>query len=229
MKKISLIVFITTLTIGSILAAKSAIGNFGLININFGKIKGSGTAKTETRNISGFKEIKVRGALNVEVVAQKDFSVTVEADDNLLEHVKTEIDNGALEIWSEGKISPKTKINVKVSMPEINSVDIAGASNAVVSNVKSDSIKVEASGASKIKIDGEAVSLKSEANGASKIDAENLRVENAEVEANGASKAIVQAINEVKAEANGASTIYYTGDPKNVTQHSSGASSVKRK
>ena len=229
MKKIGLIVFITTLTIGSILAANSGFGNFRVININFGKIRGSGTSQSQSRDVSGFKAIKVRGALNVEITAQKDFSVAVEADDNLLEHIRTEIDNGTLEIWSEGKISPKTSINVKVSMPELNAVDIAGASNAVVSNVKSDSIKIEVHGASKVKIDGEATNLKSEASGASKIDAESLRVENAEVEANGASKTIVQAINEVKADASGASTIYYTGDPKNVTQHSSGASSVKRK
>lgn len=229
MKKISLIVFITTLTIGSILAAKSALGNFGLININFGKTKGSGSAKSETRDVSGFKSIKVRGAMNVEVTAQKDFSVSVEADDNLLEHIRTEIDNGTLEIWSEGRISPKTSIKVTVSMPEINGIDVAGASSAVVSGVKSDSLRAEATGASKIRINGEAVNLKSEASGASKIDAENLRVENAEVEANGASKTIVQAFNEIKAEASGASTIYYTGDPKNVSQHSSGAGSVKRK
>ena len=229
MKKIGLIAFITTLALGSILAANFNFGGFQVVNINFGRIKGSGISKSELRDVSGFKAIKVRGALNVEVTAQKDFSVSVEADDNLLEHVKTEIDNGTLEIWSEGKISPKTSINIRISMPEVNSVDIAGASSAVVSNVKSDSIRLEASGASKIKIDGEATSLKSEANGACKIDAENLRVENAEVEANGASKTAVQVMNEVKADASGASTIYYSGDPKNVIQHSSGASSVKRK
>ena len=229
MKKISLIAFITALTLGSILAANLNFGGFRLININFGKIKGTGTAKSESRDVSGFKAIKVRGALNIEVVAQKDFSISVEADDNLLEHIKTEIDNGTLEIWSEGRISPRTSIKVKISMPEVDAVDIAGASNVVVSNVKSDSIRVEVRGASKVKIDGEATNLKSEASGASKIDAENLVVENAEVEANGASKAIVQANNEIKADASGASKIYYSGNPKNIIEHSSGASSVKRK
>jgi hypothetical protein len=229
MKKIGLIAFITTLVIGSILAANSGFGGFRLININFGKVKGSGTAKSESRNVSGFKAIKVRGALSVEVVAQQDFSVTVEADDNLLEHVKTEINNDTLEIWSEGKFSSKRGIKVKISMTEINAVDVSGASGVVVTNVKSDSFRVEVSGASKVKIDGEATTLKSEASGASKIDAENLKVENAEVEVNGASKATVQATNEIKADASGASTVYYTGDPKHIEQRTSGAGSVKRK
>lgn len=226
MKKIAFIVFVVTLAIGSILAAKSSFGSF---KINFGGVKGSGTPRTETRNISGFEAIEAGGAVNVEVSVQKDFSVEVEADDNLLEYIKTETRGNTLRIYSQGKISPRSRINVKISMPEINSVEISGASNAIVSNVNSDSIKLEASGASKIKIEGVAKNLESEASGASAIDAEALKVESADVEANGASKTIVTAINELKADASGASTIYYMGEPKDVKSKSSGASSVKKK
>src|SRR5688572_29666659 len=112
MKKIGLIVFIAALTIGSILAANFSFGSFQIIK--FGKVKGSGTVKSETRDVAGFKAIKVRGAVNVEVSVQKDFSVSVEADDNLLENIKTEINGETLEIYSEGKISTRSKINVKI-------------------------------------------------------------------------------------------------------------------
>lgn len=222
MKKLSLIMFVTALSIGLF----SAIGcNFG----NLTGVQGSDNAKSEKRNVSGFKQIEAGGAISLEIDAQKDFNVEVEADDNLLSLIKTEVSGDTLKISTEDRISSKTKIVVKISMPELTSLNISGASGAVVSNVKTDSLKLEASGASKIKISGEANNLESDATGASGIDAENLMVNDADIEATGASNTTVSAANNLKADASGASTILYTGEPKNVEPKSSGASSVKKK
>ncbi|MCA1638521.1 MAG: DUF2807 domain-containing protein [Acidobacteria bacterium] len=196
---------------------------------NFTGIKGSGTSKIQQRNVSGFKRVDAGGALNVEVDAQKDFSVTVEADDNLLEHIKTEVNGDTLKIYSEGKISPTAKLNVKISMPEIQGLNLSGASDGKITNVRTDSLELKASGASEVVIVGEAKTLEADASGASTIDAENLDVEDANVEASGASKAMVSATNNLEADASGASKISYTGEPKNIKQNSSGASSINKK
>ena len=198
-------------------------------NGNLSSVQGSGNIQNEKRDIAGFMEIEASGAITLEIVAQKDFSVEVEADDNLLPLIKTEISGDTLRVFTKGKISPRNKLVVKISMPELNFLDVSGASGATVSNVETNSLKLEASGASKIKIDGETNSLESEASGASTIDAEGLNVENADVEASGASNTTVSATNELKANASGASTIYYTGEPKSISPKSSGASSVKKK
>lgn len=228
MKKIGFIVFLSALVIGSIFSVKSGFESF---HINFGGkgIHGSGNSGSETRNVSGFTKIQTGGAINVEVSAQKDFSVVVEGDDNLLQFIKTETSGDTLKIYTEDKINPKSRIIVKISMPAIDEAEVSGASNAVISNVQSESLKLEASGASKITVDGTATNLKSETSGASGIYADSLNVENADVEANGASKTVVSANNELKADASGASSIYYTGEPKNLVSKSSGASSVKKK
>ncbi len=227
MKRPSLRVFAAILIIGLVFLNGCGFAGF---NKSFGGgVQGSGTAKTEQRNVSGFSKINAGGAVNLEITAQKDFGVTVETDDNMLSFIKTDVSGDTLKIYSEERISPKTKINVKISMPELKDLDLSGASTAVVSNVNADSLELGASGASKIKIDGQAKDLKSDASGASGIDAENLRVENADVESSGASSTTVSAANELKADASGASSIYYTGEPKNVNQKSSGASSVKKK
>ena len=225
MKKVGLIVFAAALLIGLVFA--NGCG-FGGIN-NFGGVRGSGTAKTEQRNVSGFSKVDAGGALNIEVAVQKDFSVVIEADDNLLQYIKTEVSGDTLKIYTEGKISTQKKASVKISMPEITGLDVSGASTAVVSNVKADALELNASGASKITIGGEAKELAADASGASGIDAEGLKVENADVEASGASSATVSPANELKADASGASSIYYMGEPKNVVPKSSGASSVKKK
>ncbi len=226
MKKISLAIFILALTIGLIFSTNCG---FGGIN-NFGEgVTGSGTSKTEQRNVTGFRAIEASGAVNLEVDAQKDFSVTVEADDNLLQYIKTEVSGDTLKIYSEGKISPTTKFNVKISMPALEGLDVSGASDAKIVNVKADSLELKASGASDVIINGEAKELKANASGASEINAENLRAENADVDASGASSATVSATNELNVEASGASKISYTGDPNNVKQNSSGASSINKK
>lgn len=225
MKKIGLVIFIAALTVGSILSANCSFGDFKI----FRGVRGSGNKASETRDVSDFKGIQAGGAVNLEITVQENYSVTVEADDNLLQYIKTEVSGDTLKIYTENNINPKSKMNVKVSMPELNSLEISGASTADVTNVNADSIRLEASGASKIKINGTAKNLQSEASGASSIEASDLTVENADVEANGASKTTVSASSELKADASGASTIYYTGEPKNLKQNSSGASSIKRK
>lgn len=192
-------------------------------------IRGSGNAKTEMRNLSGFKKIKAGGAINLQVGAQKDFGLTVEADDNLLEHITTVVSGDTLIIGSQGKISPTSEIKINVWLPELVDLEISGASTATVTGINTDSLKLEASGASKIKIDGEVKTLETDASGASGIDAENLKAENAHAEASGASSVTVNAVNQIDAIASGASTVAYTGNPQNITQNSSGASTIKKK
>lgn len=192
-------------------------------------IPGSGTAKTENRNLSGFKKIRAAGALNVDVTFKSDYSVTVEADDNLLEYITTEVSGDELVIASKDRINPKTKINIRITLPELTSLDISGASSGSVAGLKGDKFDLEISGASKLKVDGEVRELKAKASGACSIDAENLKAENADVDASGASGIIVNASGDLKAEASGASHVIYIGDPKSLKQNATGASSIKKK
>lgn len=221
MKKIEFISFAVFLVIG--LVSGCRVENIG------GGVKGSGNAKAETRNVSGFKEIKAENAVNLEVTVQKEFALTIEADDNLLEHIKTEVSGGVLTISTKDNISAKNKINIKISLPELTNLDIFGASTANISSAKTDSLKLNASGASKIKIDGEVKSVEAVASGASGINAENLKTENATATASGASNVTVSPTGDLTAEASGASSVIYTNEPKNITQNASGASTIRKK
>ena len=225
MKKFGLIIFIFALSIG---LSFSTNCNFGTIS-NLSGVQGSGISKTEKRNETGFTKIDAGGAVNVEVSVGNAFAVEVQTDDNLLANIKTETSGDTLKIYSEDRISPKTSVLVRVSMPKIEHFEVSGASSGNLSNVKADDLELKASGASKIKIGGTANELNADANGASTIDAEDLRTENAKIKASGASKATVSAANDLNINASGASRITYTGEPKNLRQNSSGASSITKK
>jgi hypothetical protein len=98
-----------------------------------------------------------------------------------------------------------------------------------VAGVKTEKLRLSINGASKLKIDGEIRELKAQASGASSIDAEGLKTENANADASGASSITVNAAGDLSANASGASSVKYVGEPKSLKQNSSGASSVKKK
>lgn len=222
MKKLGIAIFLAAFSIGLFSAVSCNIAKLGATT-------GSGNTKSEKRDVSGFTKVEAVGAVTLQIDAQKDFRLEIEADDNLIPLIKTEVSGDTLKISVKDKISSKSKILIKISMPLVASLDVSGASTAVVSNVKVESIKLEASGASKITINGEADDLKIDSSGASGIEAEGLTTANAEVTASGASNSTVSASKNLIADASGASSIYYTGDPKNVEPKTSGASSIKQK
>lgn len=229
MKKIGLLIFISALVIGSIFANSMDFGRFSIGSMFFNRVEGSGVLKTEKREVSDFSKIDGSGAINIEIVIQNDFNVEVEADDNLLQYIKTEVSGDTLKIYSEGRTSRKNPVNVKIGMPSINDLEINGASKANALNVKSDELFLKANGASKITIGGEVKNLESRINGASTVDAENLKSENVEIKVNGASKATIFATNRLEANANGASRITYVGEPTNLEKRANGASSINSK
>lgn len=230
MKKIGIIVFIATLTIGITLAGVfsfgKAAGNLFSFNIGFGGEKGSGNVQTEKRTVSNFKAIEAGGVFIVEITAQKDFSVEVEADDNLLPFIKTDLDGETLKIKTTEKFSTRSPIRVRISAPDIENLEISGASKFFVSNLANDSFRVDSSGASKISIEGATKNLTVDMSGASKLNAENFTAENVSVDASGASRATVSVINNLKADLSGASKVVYYGNPANIEKKTSGASSV---
>lgn len=233
MKKFGVLIFAAALILGLVV---SSIFSFGRISdkffnfsFNFKGTKGSGKTASEMRGHNGFKGVDVGGVIQVEITAQKDFEVEVEADDNLLQYIKTEVRGGTLHIETERKLSTSNPIRVRIFAPDINELDISGAAKVTVNDLKNSSISVDSSGASKISLAGETAKLTIDVSGATKVDAENLKAENAAVEASGASHIGVNVTGRLSADASGASKIVYSGTPANLEKKSSGASSVSAK
>lgn len=230
MKKIGIIVFISALVIGAIFANSFSFGKFSFINFSLaGGIKGSGNLKTEKREVSDFKSVDVGGVFKVEITAQKDFDVQIEADDNLLQYINTEIDGETLEISTTKRISSHNPIIVKIGAPDIENLEVSGASSVMLTNLNNESLKIDLSGASNVKIEGNTKNLNVELSGASRLDSGNLQSENISVDASGASKADVFASNRLEADLSGASKVTYSGSPKDLVKKTSGASKINEK
>ena len=233
MKKIGFLVFILALIVGVGIAGNIAWGKASakLFNFEFkvGGERGNGDVRTETRDIKGFKGVDVSGVFEVEIVAQKEFSVQLEADENLLPLIKTEVDGGILEISTTKRIKSSSGLKVRISAPDIEKLEISGVAKVSLANLKNAGLELETSGASKVNLAGETDKLVVEVSGASSIDAENLKSRAASVDASGASKVTVFATESIRSDASGASRVTYTGGATDVVKKTSGASSVSQK
>ena len=231
MKKLGIIIFVVALILGVVFSNLFSFGKASarFFNISFNSVAGSGVAATESRDVSEFNGIDVGGVFQVEVTAGKEYGVVVEADDNLLQYVKTEVSGGVLKISSTERLKSTTPMRIRVSAPEIESIDASGACKISVADVKSSELRVDTSGASKVNLAGETSSVTIEVSGASNIDAANLKAENATVKASGASKVEVFVTGKLTSGASGASKISYSGNPTSVTKDTSGAGKVSQK
>jgi hypothetical protein len=232
MKKIGILIFLGAAILGVILNGFFSFGQVGqkFFNVSFNKkVKGSGNVVTESRDIRDFKGIDVSGVFQVEITAQKDFDIEIQADDNLLPLIKTEVRNGVLHLETEGRLSCDNGLKVRISAPDINQIDASGASKVNLSDLKSSELRVDTSGASKINLSGETAQLFVEVSGASSVDAENLKADMADVNTSGASRVSTFAVNDLRAHASGASKVVYAGSPKNIEKSSSGVSSIRER
>lgn len=233
MKKLGVVVFVFALIAGVVLANLSAFGrlgsNFFNVSVNFASASGSGRIITETRDVRDFTSIDVGGVFRVEATAQKDFNIEVQADDNLVPLITTEVRGGVLHIEADKHLKSDQPIIVRVFAPDFENIETSGASNVSVKDLKSDKVSLDASGASKLWIQGSVSELGIDISGASNIDAGELAAQKATIDASGASTVSVTVSNELNADASGASKIVYSGTARNVNKKTSGASSVVQK
>ena len=131
---------------------------------------GSGVAKTEQREVDPFTAVRVSGQLRLEFEDAEERSVTLTADDNLLERIESVVEGGTLHLRAmNGSYTWKTTPTFVVSGPGVTSVQTGGQSRASVAAGGADSMTLEAGGQSRIEADVAADSLTIETSGQSRV------------------------------------------------------------
>ena len=193
-----------------------------------GGVRGSGVRKTEKRELPPFTAIETTGAFEVEVTCQKPASFEIEADDNILPLVKTEVRDGVLHITTTKHYSATGGILVRLNVPNLASVKSTGAGKFHILDLKNDAFRIDSTGAATVVAEGQSKSVEISSTGAGKIDAHNLRANKANVRVTGAAGVEVNASDELDVSVSGAGRVTYTGNPK-VNKHVSGAGQVTKK
>ena len=191
-------------------------------------VRGSGVRKTEKRDLPAFTSIETTGAFEVEVTCQKAASFEIEADDNLLPLIDTEVKGGVLRVTTTKHYSSRGSIVLRIAIPNLESVRSTGAGKFHILDLKNDAFRIDSTGAATVVAEGQSKSVEISSTGAGKIDAHNLRANKANVRVTGAAGVEVNAIDELDVTVSGVGRVTYSGSPK-VTKHVSGAGQVTKK
>ncbi len=217
--------------------------------INGTGVTGNGNIRTEKRNTGNFDGVKTSGSIDVEINNGNEFSVAVENDDNLLQHVVTEVKQGTLNIYYQhGYSIHNDHAKVYVTAPTLDELVISGSANItsqdIIKNSRQIKIHVSGSGDLKAEVDapqvdasvsgsgninlsGRTKDFTCSATGSGDLNCGGLESENTTVRVTGSGNAHVFASVHLSASSFGSGDVYYKGHPQSPEIHTAGSGSVQ--
>ncbi len=206
-----------------------AIGLAGCLIINPGGVKGSGTAKTEKRAVASFNSLDVNYAGAIVVRSQGQENVQISGDDNITPLIKTEVKDGILYIRSSKGYSPKQKLQIVVSTPNVKRFVFDGVGEANLSNIKNDRLEIVVTGVGSLSAAGETKELDITLSGVGSVNAKNLRAINAKVNSNAVGSVDLYVTKQLDVNASGVGEVNYYGNPKIVNRQAEGIGKINKR
>ncbi len=214
-----------------------------------GSKSGSGNIISETRTVNNFNGISVGGDFEVEVKIGPVTAVVVEADDNILKYIVTEINGSTLKINTEGMHNyDDVHMKVFITTPSLKNIKTSASARVIVDDILANSgtlgfkassgssiraeidapqADVDASSGASIKISGKTRSYTAEASSGAEIKSGDLLSEVTTVKASSGASAAVHASVTLNANASSGSSITYYGGAT-VNQSVSSGSSLNK-
>ena len=231
-----------------ILAAALSLSLLSSSCRRFRHIRGSGNAATEKRTMVNFTKVDISGGFKVILVQDSSLIVTVTADDNLLKYVKTAVEGDKLRIYTNRNLDSQTEMTITVGVKKLQEVDASGGidvssksrinagdfafdlsgSSHVNMDLSAANVHTQGSGRTVMVLKGQAAAHNLDLSGSSDIDALDFVVGKYNIETSGASKCRVNVLKDLSVHTSGSSDIEYRGNPSNVTNDKSGASSLTK-
>jgi hypothetical protein len=209
---------------------------------------GNGNVVKEERKVTDFKAVTVSSGINLLVSQGSVPKVIVEAEDNLIQYIKTEVAGEVLRIGirqNNGSFHSHKQINVYVTAKELKAMEAnsgsklktegriqagemkisASSGSSVIAEIACSSLDAGSSSGSSGIISGSAKSIEAEGSSGSSLIATDLKAEKGKVSASSGSAVMVHVTGEIKAHASSGGHITVTGNPSvRDTDSSSGGS-----
>ena len=205
------------------------------------RIKGTGYLLVQARDAKqSFTKVSVQRGITLYLKQGTEFGITIEADDNIISYVKTEIKNGQLNVFLDPNVIIRsfTAMNVSVAAPDITDINVESAARLIGSSplkvnkldINASGLDVEASNAAQLELKGAVDHLELELSSAATLKAWDLRVTDCEAGVSGAAKAEVYVSGTLEVQLSSAGLLVYDGNPRITKKDVSGRGAlVKRK
>lgn len=220
----------------------------GTINIGLNMVRGSGKIVQEDRAVSGFDKVSLQGSGDILLSQGSEEGLTIEADDNLMEYITTEVRNGELVIAFKDNVSLQTTRDIRyhLKVKDLSSISVSGSGDINADAFKTDALRVAVSGSGNVKIDnldvnrldiqssgsgnydlrGKAGAADVTISGSGKYLAGDLETGDTSITIGGSGEAMVWANTNLKVQISGSGDVSYYGTPS-ISQSISGSGDVK--
>lgn len=184
---------------------------------------------TERREVAAFSTVELAGTNDVRVRVGTERSVTVTAEERVVDHVTTIVRGGRLVIGDVGSFTSTRGMNVAVSVPSLDAVRVSGTGAVTVEGVQADEFVAELSGAGTgtLRVSGAAPRLTAVLAGTGTVALHDLDADHVVARLGGTGTISVSAASTLDATLTGDGSIVYRGSPS-VTSHITGTGSVAR-
>jgi Putative auto-transporter adhesin, head GIN domain len=193
-------------------------------------VKGSGSMASEQRTVGSFHGVELAGIGTVIIKQGEENSVRVEADDNVIGDVATEVEHGILTVRMTKDGYHDLSVKVYVTTKELDVVRLSGAGKIEsAGDLKLDDLKCALTGAGSITLKGSCRHLEVSVTGVGSVSNGGLVSEKCRASVTGVGAAEVNATQELDASVSGVGQISYEGNPRDVSKSVSGLGTVERK
>lgn len=221
------------LTIAFLLALFFTSCGFDIKMGDFGSgEKGNGIVTEESRAITEeFSKISASEGLDVYVTQAKGFEIMVEADENIIDLIGTDIKDGKLRVHAVKNIGRATK-KVYVSLPEItalrsssgshliaqhtltcNDIEIDASSGSLLKvDVLAEKVEIDASSGANLTVSGDVANADVDVSSGGHINAKNLETKICHADASSGGNLMITVTESLVADASSGGNISYSGD-----------------
>jgi len=218
-------------------------------NVPFIPEKGSGNMATESRDVSGFDQVSLDGVGTLTIEQGDHEALTIEAEDNILPLIRTEVRNGRLEIGIRRgtSIQPTREIRYHLTMRDIHAIEVEGSADVESAGIQTDALTLRLAGSTDARIDrfagdrltvrisgsgtcsiaGDVTDQRVEIEGSGEYSAAHLASETAAVDVAGSGDATVRVAQTLTVSIAGSGDVQYYGNPS-INQRILGSGRVER-
>ncbi|MBN1367263.1 MAG: DUF2807 domain-containing protein [Dehalococcoidales bacterium] len=177
-----------------------------------GGCKRPGSEITKAYSLSDFTRVQVDSAFEVIITPSDTYSISITAPENWFDRITVEKVGDTLEVGANIRFwlfwgSWRNHVILEVAMPELEAIDISGASSGTVKGFESaKDFRLNLSGASSLDMDIEAYDISLTVSGASKLKGD-LKAHDVRMNISGASSVEIDGtINNLNLQVSGASS-----------------------
>jgi hypothetical protein len=192
-------------------------------------VTGSGVVKTQSRSVEGFDVVESKGSIDLDIHIGPKFEVTVEADDNLFDYIRTEIHGDSLVVDSKGSWSTKHNTTVHVTLPHLLALGIQGSGDAHIADYSGDKLGVKIQGSGDVIGTGHTAKLHLVIQGSGNADFRKLDADEVKVRVDGSGDAKVHANQSIEATIHGSGNVAWSGDATEVLKEIYGSGELVKR